>query len=84
MMSVFFAEFEGRENVVCFRNMAKYIINDKWYTGKKENIEDEAERIVVTAAKIIKAAIREKEYDVNSYPTNEDIKSMDQGISWVP
>ena len=81
---VFFAEFEGRENVVCFRNMAKYIINDKWYTGKKENIEDEAERKVVTAAKIIKAAIREKEYDVNSYPTNEDIKSMDQGISWVP
>ena len=64
--------------------MAKYIINDKWYTGKKENIEDEAERIVVTAAKIIKAAIREKKYDVNSYPTNEDIESMDQGISWVP
>ena len=61
-----------------------YIINDKWYTGKKENIEDEAERIVVTAAKIIKAAFREKEYDVNSYPTNEDIKSMDQGISLVP
>ena len=45
--------------------MAKYIINDKWYTGKKENIEDEAEGIVFTAAKIIKAAIREKEYDVN-------------------
>ena len=48
---MFFAEAEGHENVVCFRNMAKYIINDKWYTGKKDNIEDEAEYIAVTAAK---------------------------------
>ena len=40
--------------------------------------------IVVTAAKIVRAAIREKEYNVKSYPTNEDIKNMDQGINWVP
>jgi len=27
---IFFAEVEGHSNVVCFRNMAKYIINEKW------------------------------------------------------
>ena len=58
---VLFAEVEGRENVVCFRNMAKYLINDKWYVGKRDDIEDEAERIVVTAAKIVRAAIRESD-----------------------
>ena len=40
---IFFAEVEGRGNVVCFKNMAKYIINEKWYSEKKANIEDEAE-----------------------------------------
>ena len=30
---IFFAEVEGRDNVVCFKNMAKYIINEKWYSG---------------------------------------------------
>ena len=64
--------------------MTKYLINDKWYIGKRDDIEDKAERIVVTAAKIVRAAIREKEYNVKSYPTNEDIKNMDQGINWVP
>ena len=27
---IFFAYVEGRENVVCFKNMAMYIINEKW------------------------------------------------------
>ena len=76
---VIFAEVEGRDNVVCFRNMAKYIINEQWYLGKKDNIADEAERIVVTAAKIVRDAIREKQYNVHAYPTNEDIKNNDQG-----
>ena len=64
--------------------MAKYIINEQWYLGKKDNIADEAERIVVTAAKIVRDAIREKQYNVHAYPTNEDIKNNDQGNDWVP
>ena len=39
--------------------MASLIINDKWYEAKRDNIEDESERIVLAAAKIIKAQIRE-------------------------
>ena len=49
---IFFANVEGRENVVCFRNMAKYIINEKWHSSRTST-EDEAEWIVTTAAKII-------------------------------
>ena len=47
---------------------------------------NEAERVVVTAAKIIRAAIREKRYNINSYPTNEDIKNTctGQGINCIP
>ena len=81
---IFFAEVEGRGNVVCFRNMASYVINDKWHLERKENIEEEAERIVCAAAKIIRAEIRENIYDAKSYPTNEDIANVNQGKKWIP
>jgi len=81
---IFFAEVEGRDNVLCFKNMARYIINDKWHTEKKENAEDEADRIVCAAAKIIRAEIRERKYDVQSYPSNEDIANVSKGKEWIP
>ena len=31
---IFFANVEGHENVVCFRNMAKFIINEKWQSSR--------------------------------------------------
>ena len=37
--STFFAEVGGCDNV-CFRNMAKHV-NEKWYKGQKDSIEDE-------------------------------------------
>ena len=80
---IFFANVEGRENVVCFRNMAKYIINEKWHSSRT-SMEDEAEWIVTTAAKIIRDQIREKKYDCKSYPTNEDITSVGQDSQWIP
>ena len=50
--------------------MAKLIINEKWYSEKKADIDDEAECVVIAAAKIIKAEIRDRNYDLESYPTN--------------
>ena len=41
------AEVNGRENVVCFRDMTSLIINDKWYEAKRDNVEDESERIML-------------------------------------
>ena len=81
---IFFSDIEGRSNVLCFRNMAKFIINEKWYSEKKADIDDEAERVVIAAAKIIKAEIREKNYDLKSYPTKEDIVNLDRGRQWIP
>ena len=80
---IFFANVEGRENVVCFKNMAKYIINEKWQSSR-DSMEDKAEWIVSTAAKIIRDGIREKIYDCKSYPANEDIASISQSSQWVP
>ena len=61
--------------------MAKYIINEKWYSEKEANVEEEAECIVITAAKIIRVEIREREYNTDSYPTDDDISKSRE---WIP
>ena len=57
--NLFFAEVPGRKNVVCFRNMANWITSDQWYDNKRQNADDEAKRIIETAAKIIKNKLKE-------------------------
>ena len=74
---LFFAEVNGRKKVVCFRDMASLTINDKWYEAKRDNIEGESERIMLAAAKIIKAQIREMSYSMDFYPSNDDIRDVD-------
>ena len=50
---VFFADIDGRKNIVCIRSMANFIVNKKLYDEKLQNIEDESDRIVLAAARII-------------------------------
>ena len=39
---VVFASSKGpRKDFVCFRNMADYIISDKWYSDRKRDATDE-------------------------------------------
>lgn len=57
---VFFAEFERRRNVVCFHNIYGKILNKWEMVLGKNDINDEAHRIVTITAKIIMFEIREK------------------------
>ena len=81
---IFITSQNGKENVVCFRNMASYILTDTWYAARKEVAEEEAERIVRTAAKIILDEIRSSKFTCETYPINEDIESIQQGKEWLP
>ena len=74
---LYFSEINGKSNVVCFRNMGNRIINDKWYQEKKNNIDDEAARVVKTAAKLIKAELRETIYNTDIYPSKTEINNFD-------
>ena len=47
---LYFAEVNGRKNVVCFKNMVNYIINEQWYEKRRNNVKDEPKRIVATVA----------------------------------
>ena len=73
---VFYSDVNGKSNVVCFRNMANTITNGKWYEDKNSNIDDEAKRIVTTAAKLIKSQIEEKNYSTDFYLSTEEISDL--------
>ena len=68
---LYFAEIDGRSNVVCFRDMVDYFLNDLLQGEGKTDNHKNAEKIVVTAAKVIMSEIREKEYDMSVYPKSE-------------
>jgi hypothetical protein len=70
--------------VVCWRDMASYIVNDKWYADKKNNVEDDSERIVIAAAKLLKNAIRDEEFSRTYYPTTESIRDRKAAYRWIP
>lgn len=82
---IFFAEVNGRRNVVCWRNMASFIINEKWYADRCKNVEDDARRIVIAAAKLIRSQIREVQtYSTDYYPTGNSIKDVNKLTEWMP
>ena len=56
--------------------MANYIINEKWYEKRQINVDDEAKRIVINAAKLIREEIRNIKLSLDSYPNEDDITNL--------
>ena len=81
---IMFAEASGKPNIVCFKNMTEFTVNDKWFSERKKDSDDEAERIIVTAAKLILNNIRSAKFNCEFYPTKEDIESCGKGKEWLP
>jgi len=50
---IVFTEVAGKHNLICFRNMAECVINDKWYSQQESEIKDKRLRVVIAAAKMI-------------------------------
>jgi len=65
-----FSEVCGKRNVICWKQMASFIVNQKWYDDQKKNAD---EHIVGTAAKLLRATIREAAYSTDFYPSTADI-----------
>ena len=67
-----------------FKDSLNSLINDLWFKGRKANNVDEADSIVIQAAKIILGQIRCTLIDMDTYPTHEDISSTELGKAWLP
>ena len=67
-----FSEELGKETLIYFIDMANFIIN-KNFRENKQDINTESERIIKTAATLIKTEIRDRAYKKEFYPTNKEI-----------
>ena len=63
--------------------MANYIINEKWYEKSQINVDDEAKRKVITAAKLTREEIRNLKLSWDIYPNKDDIAdSINENSCW--
>ena len=64
--------------------MASCIINQKWYSETEDKLVDESMRIVIAAARLVKAQIREMVHDMDTYPLTTQFEDVETGRQWVP
>ena len=70
-------------NVVCLKNIANVLLTDMWYQNRKVDLKEESERIIKMAAKLIVSDVRDAEYDIDFYPTNDVIENFDENLNWL-
>ena len=81
---IVFVQAEGNATKVCLRNMVNYLVTEEWYNQRMKDTEDEAERIVKTAAKLIMNEIRSSNFEHEFYPDKDSMGDVTFNIEWVP
>ena len=79
---------ERRRSLHSWENPSKngrsgYLINEKWYKNKLEDKNDEAQRIIITAAKLVMEDITSKKCDSEYYPYQEGMLQVDETLEWL-
>ena len=69
-----FVSRNGKSDI--FSNISS-TLTEAWYNERKVSKADEAERIIKTAAKLIKNAIKNHTHETDFYPTVDDIKNTE-------
>ena len=75
---IYFSQLPGRENVICFRNMADKVLYDM-----KKKAQQTKEDVLMAAAKIVKADLQALDKTTEFYPSVNDIKDGNNE-EWVP
>ena len=78
-----FVAADDKTTKLCFKDMIDYLINEKWYENKLEDKNDEAQRIIITAAKLVMEDIRSKKYDSEYYPSKKSMLEVDEPLEWL-
>ena len=71
-----FVSRNGKSGIIILSNINS-TLTEAWYNERKVSKADEAERIIKTAAKLIKNAIKNYTHETDFYPTVDDIKNTE-------
>ena len=64
--------------------MLNYLVTEEWYNQRISNVEDEAEKIIKTAAKLIIENIRSVKFENEFYPAKEPMGNVTANKEWLP
>ena len=78
------AEVNGKQDVVTFRTNTSMILQNFYQEQKSNDPTKEKERIILTAAKLLKTEIKETNSSSEFYPTSDEIGSLDYCNQFLP
>ena len=78
-----FVAADAKTTKLCFKDMIDYLINKKWYENKLQDKNDKAQRIIITATKLVIEDIRSKKYDSEYYTSKENMSEVDEALEWL-
>ena len=81
---IVFVQSGGSTTKVCLRNMVDYLVTEEWYNQRMSDVEDEAERIIKAAGKLIMENIRSVKYENAFYLTKESMGDLTANREWMP
>ena len=71
-----FVSRNGKSDIIILSNISSTLA-EAWYNERKVSKADEAERIIKTAAKLIKNAIKNHTHETDFYSTADDINNTE-------
>ena len=81
---ILFSNVSGKQDVACLVDIASAKLNEAWYANRASNKKEEASRIITMAVKLIQEDIRKKKFDIDVFPSNEDIQSAEKNHEYLP
>ena len=77
-------QINGKSNIVTFCSSAKVVLQSFYEQRKEEHTETEAQRIVLTAAKLIRNSIKSVELCNEFYPAQEQLEKTEEALKFLP
>ena len=79
-----FVQSGGNGTKVCLQDMADYLVTEEWFNQRMSNAEDESERIIKTAPKLIMENIRSVKFKNEFYPPKESMGNVTANKESLP
>ena len=70
--NITFVNRHGKSDIILLSDV-NAILTESWYSERKSQPADEAQRIIIAAAKLLKSAIKNHEHITEQYPSTGDI-----------
>ena len=79
-----FVQSRGNGTKVCLQDMVDSLVTEEWFNQRMSNAEDEAERIIKTAPKLIMENIRSVKFKNEFYPPKESMGNVTANKESLP